>query len=153
MDRSFKKIPFTLYTYVLVAKLLQNGAKSRYTKAGFKNYRNLDNFRQAVESPKYWNLMGFSPKKYTPSAKTYTVDLSNITFNYLCVDSTNYSCHHFWNRKSFFATQLFYLFSSNIAYFLQKCKFLDFQCKLSVSWDITLLNSLCHFSRHKSVFV
>ena len=48
----FKKIPFTLYTYVLVAKILQNGAKSRYKKAGFKNYRNLNNFRQAVESPK-----------------------------------------------------------------------------------------------------
>ena len=41
----FKKIPFTLYTYVLVAKILQNGAKSRYIKAGFKNYRNLNNFR------------------------------------------------------------------------------------------------------------
>ena len=80
----FKKIPFTLDTYVLVAKILQNGAKFRYTKAGFKNYRNLSNFRQALESPKSWNLMGFCPKKYIPSAKTYTVDLSNITFNYLC---------------------------------------------------------------------
>ena len=48
----FKKIPFTLYTSVLVAKILRNGAKFRYTKAGFKNYRNLNNFRQAVESPK-----------------------------------------------------------------------------------------------------
>ena len=47
----FKKIPFTLYTYVLVAKILQNGAKSRYKKAGFENYRSL-NFGQAVESPK-----------------------------------------------------------------------------------------------------
>ena len=52
LDWGFKKIPFTLYTYVLVAKILQNGAKFRYTKAGFKNYRNLSNFRQAVESPK-----------------------------------------------------------------------------------------------------
>ena len=51
LDWGFKKIPFTLYTYVL-AKILQNGAKFRYTKAGFKNYRNLSNFRQAVESPK-----------------------------------------------------------------------------------------------------
>ena len=126
MDWGFKKIPFTLYTYVLVAKILQNGAKFRYTKAGFKNYRNLNNFRQAVESPKSWNLMGFCPKKYIPSAKTYTVDLSNITFNYLCVDSPNYLCH-FWNHKSFFTTQLlWYLFSSNITYFLQKCKFSDF---------------------------
>ena len=52
LDWGFKKMLFTLYTYVLVARILQNGAKSRYTKAGFKNYRNLNNFRQAVESPK-----------------------------------------------------------------------------------------------------
>ena len=52
LDWGFKKIPFTLYTSVLVAKILQNGAKSRYKKAGFKNYRNLNNFRQAVKSPK-----------------------------------------------------------------------------------------------------
>ena len=53
LDWGFKKIPFTLYTYViLVTKILQNDAKFRYTKAGFKNYRNLNNFRQAVESPK-----------------------------------------------------------------------------------------------------
>ena len=51
LDWGFKKIPFTLYTYVS-AKILQNGAKFRYAKAGFKNYRNLNNFRQAVESPK-----------------------------------------------------------------------------------------------------
>ena len=50
LDWGFNKIPFTLYTYVL-AKILQNGAKFRYAKAGFKNYTNLNNFRQAVESP------------------------------------------------------------------------------------------------------
>ena len=40
-----------LYTYVL-AKLLQNGAKFiKKLTPGFKNHlRNLDNFRQAVES-------------------------------------------------------------------------------------------------------
>ena len=49
----FKKIPFTLYTYVL-AKILQNGAKFiQKLTPGFKNHmRNLDNFRQALESPK-----------------------------------------------------------------------------------------------------
>ena len=91
MDWDFKKISFTLYTYALIAKILQNGAKCSYTKAGFKNYRNLNNFRQTVESPKSWNLIGFSSKKYIPSAKTLdTVDLSNIAFNYLYVDSPNY---------------------------------------------------------------
>ena len=52
LDWAFKKIPFTLYIYVLVAKILQNAAKSRHTKPGFKNYRNLNNFRETVESPK-----------------------------------------------------------------------------------------------------
>ena len=51
LDWGFKKIPCTLYTYVL-AKILQNGAKFEYTKADFKNYKNLNIFRQAVESPK-----------------------------------------------------------------------------------------------------
>ena len=51
LDWGFKKITFTIYTYVL-AKILQNDAKFRYRKAGFKNYRNLNNFRQAVENPK-----------------------------------------------------------------------------------------------------
>ena len=128
---SSKIIPFTLYAYVLVAKILQNSAKPRYTKASFKNYRNLNNLRQAVESPKSWNLMGFSPKKYIPSAKTlYTVDLSNITFNYLCVDSPNYLCH-FWNHKSFFTTQLLCIFLAQTLHTFyksspSKCKFSDF---------------------------
>ena len=50
ISRKFNLL-FTLYTYV-VANILQNGAKSRYVKTGLKNYRNLNNFRQAVESPK-----------------------------------------------------------------------------------------------------
>ena len=129
LDWGFKKILFTLCTYVS-AKILQNGAKFRYAKAGFKNYRNLNNFRQAVESPKSWNLMGFCPKKYIPSAKTYTVDLSNITFNYLCVDSPNYLCH-FWNHKSFFTTQLLCIFLAQTLHTFHKsspskCKFSDF---------------------------
>ena len=49
----FKKIPFKLYTHIF-AKILQNGVKfiQKLTR-GFKNQmRNLDNFRQAAESPK-----------------------------------------------------------------------------------------------------
>ena len=82
MDWGFKEIPFTLDTYVLVPKILQNGAKFRYKKAGFKNYSTLSSFRQAVESPKTGNLMNFCPKRYIPSVKTlYKVYLPNITFN------------------------------------------------------------------------
>ena len=44
-------------------------------------------------------------KKYIPSAKIlYTEDVSNITFNYLCENSSNSLCH-FWNYKSFLTTQ------------------------------------------------
>ena len=50
VSRKFNLL-FTLYSYVL-ANMLQNGAKSRYAKPGLKNYRNLNNFRQAVASPK-----------------------------------------------------------------------------------------------------
>ena len=51
--RGFKKIPFTLYTYVLV-KILHNGAKSiQKLNPGFKNHMmNWGNFRQAEEKPK-----------------------------------------------------------------------------------------------------
>ena len=52
LDWGLKKIPFTLDTNVLVAKILQNGAKFRHAKADFKIYRDLSNFRQAVESLK-----------------------------------------------------------------------------------------------------
>ena len=48
-------------------------------------------------------------KKYIPSAKTYTYDISNITFNYLCQNSPK-SLHYFWNHKSFFMTQLLCIF-------------------------------------------
>ena len=56
----FKKISFTLYTNVL-AKILLNGAKFiQKLTPGFNNHmRNLDNFRQRVESPKSWNSMGY----------------------------------------------------------------------------------------------
>ena len=118
----------SMYTlHYVLAKILQNGAKFKYSKTGFKNYRNLNNFRQAVESPKSWNLMSFCPKKYIPSAK---VDLSNIAFNYLCVDSPNYLCH-IWNHKAFFATQLLCIFSDQTLHTFnksspKKCNFSDF---------------------------
>ena len=49
----FKKIPFTLYTYVL-AKILQNGTTfMQKLTPGFKNYmKNLDNFRQQCKVQK-----------------------------------------------------------------------------------------------------
>ena len=106
----FKKIPFTLYTYVLT-KILQNGAKFiQKLTPGFKNHmRNLDNFRQAVESPKSWNLMGyFCPKNTFFQLKHY------IQRIYLISPVIFETISHFSRHNSSV------LFSSNITYFLQK---------------------------------
>ena len=130
---TFKKIPFTLYTYVL-AKILQNGIKflQRVT-SGFENHkRNLNNFIQAVESPKSWNLMGFCPKNiYLIPARFLQIEhLSKIIFNYLCENSSNY-LFHFWNHKSFLTTQLpCILLAQTLHTFYKsspsKCKFSSF---------------------------
>ena len=96
----FKKIPFALCTYVL-AKILKNGAKFiQKLTPGFK-------ISGKSKKLKFDGL--FLSKKYIPSGKTYTNDLSNITFNYLCDNSPNFFCH-FWNHKSLFTTQLFCIF-------------------------------------------
>ena len=96
---SLRWAPFSLaYTYVL-AKLLENGAKFIQKQTlGFKNrMRNLDNFRQAVESPNGYIcpiIYSLYSKEYNSSAKTlYTKDLSNITLNYFCENSPNSLCH------------------------------------------------------------
>ena len=130
---TFKKIPFTLYTYVL-AEILQNGIKflQRVT-SGFENHkRNLNNFIQAVESPKSWNLMGFYPKNtfLIPARFLQTEHLSNIIFNYLCENSPNY-LFHFWNHKSFLTTQLPCIFLAQTLHTFyksspSKCKFSRF---------------------------
>ena len=92
--------------------------------------RNLNNFRQEVESQKSWKLMGFCPKNTLLQIKHYVQDLSNITSNYLCKYSPNYLCH-FWNNKSFFTTQLFYIILAQTLHTFDKsspskCKFSDF---------------------------
>ena len=88
--------------------------------------------RQAVESPKSWNLIGyFSPKKNIRSAKTlYTEGLFNITLNYLFETPPNSSCN-FWNNKSFFTIQLVCIFLAQTLRTFDKisslkCKFSDF---------------------------
>ena len=130
----FKKISFTLYTYVL-AKISQIGAKLlRKLTPGLKNHtRNLGKFRQAVKSRKSWNLIGyFCLRKYISSTKTYAEDLSNITFNYFYENSPN-DLYRFWNHKSFFTTQLLcifqlkhYILSARVAH--QSENFQTFHC-------------------------
>ena len=129
--RGFKKIPFTLYTYVLT-KILQNGAKViQKLTFGFKNHmRNSDNFRQAVESPKSWNLMNYFclkinlSKKYIPSAKTLYAE--DLTFNYLCENSPNYLCHFIIFHDTLlciFLAQTLHTFNKSSP---SMCKFSDF---------------------------
>ena len=71
----------------------------------------------------------FVQKKHS-SAKTYTDDLSNITFNYLCENSPNSLCH-FWNHESFFTTQFLCIFLAQTFHTFYKsspseCRFSDF---------------------------
>ena len=63
--------------------------------------------------------MSFCPKKYIPSAKTlYSVDLSNVTFGYLCADSPNYLRHfesYFSQQKASVSFQLkYYILSTKV---------------------------------------
>ena len=83
----FKKIPFTLHTYVL-AKILQTMLQSLY-----RNW--------LLVSKITWRVWATSlSKKYIPSAKTLnTEDLSSITFSYLCEHSPN-GLFHFWHHSS-----------------------------------------------------
>ena len=112
--------------------------------------KNLDNFRQALEIPMLkFNELHLS-KKYIPAAKTYTKDLSRITFNYY-ENSPNSLCH-FWNHKSFLTTQLVCILLAQILHTFDrnipsKCTFLDFPLlKLKFT-------KLCHFSNKKWVFL
>ena len=133
LDWGFKKIPFKLYTYVL-SNILQNGAKFRYAKAGFKNYRNLNNFRQAVESSKSRNLMGFCPKKnkflelkhyiqqiYLTLLSTTCVQIHQITYVIFGTIS------HFSQHNSSVSFQLKqYILSTKVAH--QSANFQTFHC-------------------------
>ena len=59
-------------------------------------------------------------KKYIPSAKIlFRENWSNITFNDLRENSPNSLCH-FWNRQSFFTTQLLCIFLAQKLYTLYK---------------------------------
>ena len=106
----FRKIPFKLYTYVL-AKILQNGAKFiQKLTPGFKNHmRNLDNFRQAVESPKSWNLMAYFWRKNTCFQLKHYIPMVYLISSVIFETKSHFS----WHNSSVFI-------SSNITYFLKK---------------------------------
>ena len=118
----FKKISFTLHTYVL-AKILQNGAKFiQKLTPDFKNHvRNLDNFRQAVGSPKSWNLMGyFCPKNTFLQLKHYIQRIYLTLLSTTCVKIHQIPYVIFETISHFSRHNSSVFFSSNITYFLQK---------------------------------
>ena len=93
--------------------------------------RNLNNFRQVVESPKNTldGKLGWDTfvqkihlsKKYISLAKTlYTKDLSNITFNYLCKKFTKLLMSFLKLYVICYDTTPLYFVGLNITYFLQK---------------------------------
>ena len=67
-----------------------------YTKADSWFQKSHDEFEQLQTSSgksKKLKFDGLLSKKYIPSPKLYSEDLSNITFNYLCENPPNYLCH------------------------------------------------------------
>ena len=85
--RGFKKIPFTLYTYVFARKLRNGTNFIQKLTPGFKNHmRNLVNFRQAVESLKIGNSMGyFCPKIIFLQLKHYIQRIYLTLLSTTCV--------------------------------------------------------------------
>ena len=79
----------SIYTLHLCSKMLRVKFIQKLT-LGFKNHtRNLDNFRQAVESSKSWNLMGyFFSKKYIYPKNTFPQLKHYIQRIYLTLLST-----------------------------------------------------------------
>ena len=109
---------------------------------------------------KQWKVQKFKfdgllSKTYSPSAKTLnTEDLSNITFNYLCENSPNSSCH-FSSKKSVFLLK----FGSFSSVMRDNCSVL-FWLKLYIDKSSTIAkflmflpNSSCHFWNQDSVFL
>ena len=109
----FKKISFTLYTYVS-AKTLQNGAKFiQKLTSGFKTQimRILNNRKQAVESPNTWISTGyFCPKNTFLGLKHDIQRIYLILLSTTCVPNSPNSMCHFWNHESFLTIQLLCIF-------------------------------------------
>ena len=113
---------FILFLYVL-AKILQNGAKFiQELTPGFKNHmRNLDNFRQAVETPKNWNSMGYiCPKNTFLQLKHYIQRIYLTLLSTTCVKIHQIPYVIFETISHFSRHNSSVFFSSNITYFLQK---------------------------------
>ena len=91
---------FYLHLCFKLKYYIQNGAKCLHKLTpGFKNHlRNLGNFRQALESPKSWTLMGyFCPKNTFFQLEHYIPEIYPTLLSTTCVKIHQITCH-FWNH-------------------------------------------------------
>ena len=122
MHWGFKKIPFTLYTFVL-AKILQNGAKFiQKLTSGFKNHKK--EFGQLqTGSGKFKKLKSdglFLSKKYIPSTKTLYTGIYLTLLSTTCAKIHQITYVIFETISHFSRHNSIAFFSSHITCFLQK---------------------------------
>ena len=84
--------PFSLALHLCSSEVIRKWCKI-YSKTtpDFKNHRNLDNFRQEVESPKSWNSIGYICLKTTFLHRKHYLQiyLTLLSIIYLCKNSPN----------------------------------------------------------------
>ena len=86
-----------------------------------RNHRNLDNFRQAMKSPKSWNSMGYICLKATSfQLKHYIQKIYLTLLSTTCVKIHQIPYAIFETISYFHDTTRLYHFSSNVTYFWQK---------------------------------
>ena len=89
--------------------------------SSFKNHMtNLDNFRQAVESPKSWNSMGYICLKTTFLHLKHYLQIYLTLLSTTCVKIHQIPYVIFETISHFSRHNSFILFSSNFTYFWQK---------------------------------
>ena len=133
---------------------MQNGVKFiQKLTPDFKNHmRNLDNFRQAVESPKSWNSMGYTCPKNTFLQLTHYIQRSYpplLSTTYVKIHQIPYvifeTLSHFSRQLNCIVlAQALHTFEKNI---LSKCNISDFSLL-----ELNSSNFSCHFSNKKWVF-
>ena len=147
---------FYLHLCFKLRYYIQNGAKflQKLTPGLKKVTRFLDNFRQAVESPKSWNSMGyFCPKNALLQLEHYIPKI------YLTLLSTTYGKIHQITHvifattyKSFFTQFLCRFLAQTVHTFYKsspsKCKFSDLPLL-----RFEFIKFPCYFSNKKSVFL
>ena len=146
---------FYLHLFFKLRYYIQNDAKFlQKLTPGFKNHRNLDNFRQAVESPKSWNFMGyFCPKNTFLQLEHFIRKIYLTLFSTICVKIHRITYVIFETIfKSFLTTQFLCIFLAQTLHTFcksssSKCKFSDFPLL-----GLKFTKFLMSFSNKKSLF-